>query len=105
MMTITRHNFRTGGDVTLPAIGILHWGEREQVGRYVMSAWYHHTYYRTAISGEVDVGRIRQALHDRMKPGHANARLGKFGGWSSIGDVQDLGDGTVVVELLYHIGD
>ena len=82
----------------------LHWGEREKVD-YKQSAWYNHTFYRVTVSGDVDTSAIRTALHKRMRPGEANARLGKFGGWNSIGSVEDNGNGSVTVEVLYHIGD
>lgn len=57
------------------------------------------------VTGTVDTGKIHTALRKEYRAGESNARLGKFGGWCSVGSVKDNGDGTVEVEIVYHIGD
>lgn len=82
----------------------LHWEEREHVGSNP-SAWYDHTYYKVKVDGKIDTGLIHAALTHKWDVGGNAARLGKFGGYCSVGQVKDNGDGTVTIESVYHIGD
>jgi len=85
-------------------VGVMHWGQRTLLKeRFKMSAWYDHTFYRVPVTGPVDVGRMHTALHARY------TRSGNFGsaagGFTSVSSIEDNGDGSVTVEVLYHIGD
>jgi len=69
------------------ALARLHWDKREQ------------------IKFEHDAALIRSALTHKWDVGGNAVRLGKFGGYSSVGNVMDNGDGTVTIQSVYHIGD
>jgi len=81
-------------------IGILHWGQKVVIDTN-QSSWYDHTYYRVPVTGTIDTGKIASALRDKHFPPQHNY----FGGYCSLGTVSDNGDGTVKVEVIYHIGN
>ena len=65
------------------------------------SAWYDHSYYKVPYIGALDLSKAQSALHKKFwRPS-----FGKFGGGTSVGSVKDLGDNSLLVELIYHIGD
>lgn len=65
------------------------------------SAWYDHGWEVYEVKGEMDLSRIKSALHNRFfRPSY-----GKFGGGTSIGNVEKFDENHVLVEFIYHIGD
>jgi hypothetical protein len=85
---------------TVPAIGGIKWAQRESTGEYKQSAYYDHSFYKVPFYGPCDLGRIRNAL-SKLYP----ARFNKFGGFTTVADVQQLDAEHIKVELNYHIGD
>lgn len=79
---------------------IIHWGRKVEVGAR-MTSYHDITYYDVPVTGTVDISKISQALRDRYFPPHHNV----FGGYCSLGIVTDNGNGTVRVEVVYHIGE
>ena len=79
----------------------LQWGQRQQVD-HKMSAWYDHTFYRVPVVGTIDTTRIAAALNRAWRTSLTGTAVG---GYRTCADVADNGDGTVTVEVLYHIGD
>ena len=86
--------------VTVPAIGGIKWAKRESTGEYKQSAYYDHSFYKVPFHGPCDLSRIRNAL-SKLYP----ARFNKFGGYTTVADVQQLDAEHLKVELCYHIGD
>jgi hypothetical protein len=80
---------------------ILHWGRKVQDGNTVQSSYYDHTYYTVPVTGTVNIAKIHQALRDKYFPPHHNV----FGGYCSLGSITDNGNGSVRVEVIYHIGE
>ena len=80
--------------------GILHWGRKEQL-RTEQSSWYDYTIYKVPVTGDIDINKIASTLRDHKFPATHNY----FGGYCSLGTVKDNGDGTVNVEVIYHIGN
>ena len=81
--------------------GVLHWGQKQQVGETDRSSWYDTTTYRVPVTGTVDTWKIKQSLRKHKFPPQHNV----FGGYCSLGNVTDNNDGTVNVEVVYHIGN
>lgn len=82
--------------------GVLKWGQRVEVARR-QSAWYDHTTYVVPVDGTVDTSAIHTALRKKFwNPGLSGSSVG---GYMSPSTITDNGDGTVMVALLYHIGD
>lgn len=68
-----------------------------------ISAWYDHTTYVVPVDGTVDTSAIHTALRKKFwNPGLSGSSVG---GYMSPSTITDNGDGTVMVALLYHIGD
>jgi hypothetical protein len=65
------------------------------------SSWYDHGYEVFEVRGEMDMDRIKSALHKRFYV----PSCGKFGGGTSIGQVSKFDDNHILVEFIYHIGD
>lgn len=84
-------------------VGVLHWGKAVQVGKTVQSAWYDTTVMRASVTGTVDTGKIHAAMRKYFY--HPGLSGSSVGGYCSVGTVKDNGDGTVDVEVVYHIGD
>jgi hypothetical protein len=91
----------------------MHWGQRERIA-YKQSAWYDHTFYRVPVTmkdghplDHTACNRMHDVWRKRLGAGAENARLGKFGGWTSMGTIKvdEEHPGHVVVEMIYHIGD
>jgi len=79
------------------------YAKRVQVGEVDRGAYYDITTYTLVASG-VTVEQVRKVLS--AGDGQAMASFGIFGGYSTIGRVQQMVDsGTFVVESVYHIGD
>lgn len=79
---------------------VLHWGKKVEA-KQERSSYYDVTYYDVPVTGKVDCSKISQALRDRYFPPYHNV----FGGYCSLGSVADNGNGTVRVEVVYHIGE
>ena len=86
--------------VTMPAVGGIKWTKREQLGDTKQSAYYDHSFYKVPFHGPCDLSLIRNAL-SKLYP----ARFNKFGGYTTVADVQQLDAEHLKVELCYHIGD
>jgi len=82
----------------------LRWDERERID-HKMSAWYDHTFYKVPVDRKPDTYLLRNALNGHWQVGAHAAACGKFGGWNSVGQIADNNDGSVTIEVLYHIGD
>lgn len=85
---------------TKPAIGGIKWKQREQIGGETQSAYYDHSFYKAPFYGPYDQGRIWNALN-RLYP----AQFNKFGGYTTVSNIEQLDDQHIKVELCYHIGD
>lgn len=85
---------------TRRAVNAILWSQKTLV-KTEQSSWYDHTFYRVPVLGTVDLAKIKNALFDKLY----RASHGKFGGGTSLGTVSDNGDGSVTVEVIYHIGD
>jgi hypothetical protein len=85
---------------TKPAIGGIKWKRRESIGEQTQSAYYDHSFYIVPFYGPYDKGRMWNALN-RLYP----AQFNKFGGYTTVSNIEQLDDNHIMVELCYHIGD
>jgi hypothetical protein len=86
---------------TRHAIGTA-WTESVEV-RVEGSAFYDTTVYRVVLPDGVSASHLRSVL--AKGDGQKMASYGSFGGYSTIGNAVDQGDGTALVESVYHVGD
>jgi hypothetical protein len=84
--------------------GAVLWDKRE-VMETKQSSWYDHTMYRVPILGKPDIYKFTSDLNQKYNK-RAGSLLGSsVGGYCTLGSVKDNGDGTLMVEEIYHIGD
>lgn len=88
-----------------PKVGTLLWSKREQVGPVKQDAWYDRYTYRVPVVGTVDSNKIHNALQRKFQDRAGGLWGSAVGGFCSVASVKDNGDGTVMVEQFYHIGD
>lgn len=80
------------------------WEDRTDIPNSAkMSAWYNHSFYKVPVDGPVNTGAIHRYLSGMFH--HPGLSGSSVGGYCSCSSVTDNGDGTVTVEVLYHIGD
>ncbi len=79
---------------------VLHWGKKVEV-KQERSSYYDSTWYDVPVTGKVDIRKIYNALREKYFPPYHNV----FGGYCSLGGVTDNGNGSVRVEVVYHIGE
>ncbi len=70
----------------------------KEVG-YQMTEWYDITKYEMEYTGTFDAQKIADALTGKNKPNY-NA----FGGYTTVQNVTDLGNGKFGFATYYHIG-
>ena len=80
------------------------WDKRERL-ETKQSAWYDHTMYRVPIVGKPDINRFYSELSKKYNKGAGSLLGSSVGGYCTLGSVKDNGDGTLMVEEIYHIGD
>jgi hypothetical protein len=66
-------------------------------------AYYDTTTYRVRLPKGITASQYRSVI--AKGDGQSMASYGSFGGYSTIGNVTDQGDGTALVTSVYHIGD
>lgn len=80
---------------------LIKWGKRQAIeGSSRHSAYYDHTSYKVPFTGSYDQSRIWSAINRLFPP-----QFNKFGGYTTLGDVEQLDESHIKVTLLYHIGD
>lgn len=79
------------------------WRDRVAVGDMDRGAYYDTTTYRVALPPGVSANAYRTVI--ARGDGRSMYAYGSFGGYSTIGNVTDNGDGTANVQSVYHIGD
>jgi len=81
-------------------MGMIHWGKKT-LADFKQSSYYDHSFYIVPVSGTIDIHKISNVLRKAYFPPAFN----NFGGYCTLGDVKDLGDGNINVEVVYHIGE
>ena len=87
-------------NTTTSSNGILKWGKKEYLKESAQSAYYDHSFYKVPFTGACDVHAMRSALYSRY-PNTGNY----FGGYTTVGDIKQLDESHVKVELVHHIGN
>lgn len=79
----------------------LKWGQKQVIeGSTRQSAYYDFCSYKVPFIGEYDHSKIFEALYK-----HFPQRFTKFGGFTTVSEIEQMDDKHVRVELCYHIGD
>jgi hypothetical protein len=80
---------------------VIKWGKKQLIeGSVKQSSWYDTSEYKVPYTGTFDYKRIWEALYQRFPQ-----RFTRFGGYTTVSEITDLGEGFMKIQLCYHIGD